>query len=111
MKVIKIKLEYGCFPVWIYNENNELIENDLPAGLIGDTEIEPILVHIQEIFDSLYLNDTKEFRYIGFRDQEQRELFEEELSTAINLLKSKLNGEYIIDESWLDELEGIDLGG
>ena len=108
MKVIKIKLEYGCFPVWIYSENNELIENDLPAGLIGDIEIEAILVHIQEIFDSLYLNDTKEFRYIGFRDQEQRELFEEELSTAINLLKSKLNGEYIIDENWLDKLEGID---
>lgn len=97
MKVIRIKLEYGCFPVWIYSENNELIENDLPVGLVGDTEIEPIFVHIQEIFDSLYLNDTKEFKYIGFRDQEQRELFEKELSAAINLLKSKLNEEYMID--------------
>lgn len=27
MKVIKIKLEYGCFPVWMYGENNELIIN------------------------------------------------------------------------------------
>jgi len=25
MKVIKIKFEYRCFPVWIYGENNELI--------------------------------------------------------------------------------------
>ena len=35
MKVIKIKFEYGCFPVWIYGENNEWIENDLPPYLIG----------------------------------------------------------------------------
>ena len=34
MKVIKIKFEYGCFPVWIYDENNELIENDLPPYLM-----------------------------------------------------------------------------
>ena len=38
MKVIKIKFEYGCFPVWIYGENNEFIENDLPPYLI-DQEI------------------------------------------------------------------------
>ncbi|MCI6202488.1 MAG: hypothetical protein MR663_00995 [Lachnospiraceae bacterium] len=38
MKVIKIKFEYGCFPVWIYGEDNELIENDLPPYLIGDSD-------------------------------------------------------------------------
>lgn len=96
MKVIRIKLEYGCFPVWIYSENNELIENDLPSYLIGDNDIDPLFIHIQEVFDSLYLNDGKEFRYIGFRDKEQRELLSKELSVAINLLKSKLDNEYII---------------
>ncbi len=40
MKVIKIKFEYGCFPVWIYGEDNELIENDLPPYLIGDSDID-----------------------------------------------------------------------
>ena len=100
MKVIRIKLEYGCFPVWIYSENNELIENELPSYLIGDIELEPIFMHIQEIFDSLYLDDEKEFRFIGFRDQEQRELFGKDISAAINLLKSKLNSEYMLDECY-----------
>ena len=100
MKVIRIKLEYGCFPIWIYDENNDLIENDLPLYLIGDADIDPIFVHIQEIFDSLYLNDGAEFKYIGFRDQEQRELFARDIFLAINLLKSKLNSEYIIDENY-----------
>ena len=52
MKVIKIKFEYGCFPVWIYGENNELIENDLPPYLIGDSDIDPKFLNIQKIYDS-----------------------------------------------------------
>lgn len=100
MKIIRIKLEYGCFPVWIYSENNELIENDLPPYLIADTDIDPLFVHVQEIFDSLFLNNEKEFKCIGFRDQEQRALFIKELFTAIDLLKHKLNHEYIIDENY-----------
>lgn len=98
MKIIRIKLEYGCFPVWIYNENNELVENDLPPYLTDDAEIDSTFVHIQEMFDSLYLNKEEEFKYIGFRNQEQRELFGKELFRVIDLLKSKLNGEYTIDE-------------
>ena len=54
MKVIKIKFEYGCFPVWIYGEDNELIENDLPPYLIGDSDIDPKFVNIQKIL-LLYL--------------------------------------------------------
>ena len=54
MKVIKIKFEYRCFPLWIYGENNELIENDLPPYLIGDNDIDSKFVHIQEIYDDLF---------------------------------------------------------
>ena len=99
MKVIKIKFEYECFPVWVYGENNELVENDLPSYLIGDIDIDPRFVHIQEIYDSLYLDDGKEFKYIGFKENEERENFFEELLLAINLLKDKLNDEYIIEDN------------
>lgn len=99
MKVIKIKFEYGCFPVWIYNENDELVENDLPPNLIGDIDIEPQFVRIQEIYDSLYLDDGKEFEYIGFKENEERKSFFRELLLAINLLKDKVNDEYIIENN------------
>ena len=79
MKVIKIKFEYGCFPVWIYGENNEWIENDLPPYLIGDSDIDPKFLNIQKIYDSLYLDDGKEFKYIGFKEAEKRENFFREL--------------------------------
>ena len=103
MKKIKIMPEYKCFPVWIYGENDELIENDLPPHLIGDNEIASKLVHIQEIYDGLYLDTEKEFKYTGFKENEQREAFFRDLHSAINLLKSKLNDEYIIEDNtdWL----------
>lgn len=99
MNIIRIKLEYGCFPVWIYSENDNLIENDLPAYLIGDDEIDPIFVHIQQIYDSLYINDSKEFKYIGFKDEEMKVAFGKELSDAIEVLKKKLNKEYTFEEN------------
>ena len=99
MKTIKIKFEYGCFPVWVYGENGELIENDLPPYLVGDCDIDPKFVRIQEIYDSLYLDDGKEFKYIGFKNNEERELFFKEMHLAINLLQDKLNDEYIIEDN------------
>lgn len=99
MKVIKIKFEYGCFPVWVYGENDELIDNDLPPYLVGDSDVDPKFVHIQEMYDSLYLNDGKEFKYIGFKENEERESFFRELLLAIKLLKDKLDDEYTIEDN------------
>lgn len=99
MKIVKIKLEYKCFPVWIYGENNELIENDLPPYLIGDKDIDPEFVRIQEVYDGLYLDNEKEFEYIGFNDAQKREQFLKELFAAIELLKGKLTDEYIVEEN------------
>lgn len=95
--------EYKCFPVWIYGENDELIENDLPPHLIGDNEIASKFVHIQEIYNGLYLDDGIEFKYIGFKETEERENFFRDLLSAINLLKNKLIDEYIIEDNtdWL----------
>lgn len=99
MKEIKIKFEYGCFPVWIYGENDELIENDLPPYLIGDNDIDSKFVHIQKIYDGLYLDDGKEFKYIGFTETEERETFFRDLFSAVNILKNKLSDEYIIEDN------------
>lgn len=44
-----------CFPVCIYNENNELKTNDLPNYLIGDKIIDPMFVELQNIYNSLLI--------------------------------------------------------
>ncbi len=82
-------------PVWIYGENNELIENDLPPYLIGDSDIDPKFLNIQKIYDSLYLDDGKEFKYMDLK--RLKEKFFQRIALVINLLKNKLNDEYIIE--------------
>lgn len=99
MNIIRIKLEYGCFPVWIYGENEELIENDLPPYLIGDSDLDSKFVRIQEVYDGLYLDDENKFEYIGFKDNENKEIFFKELFMATSLLNNKLNDEYIIEDN------------
>jgi hypothetical protein len=60
----------------------------------------------KKIYDSLYLDDGKEFKYIGFKDTKKKKKFFRELLIAINLLMNKLNDKYIIDDN-MDFLKKI----
>ena len=53
---------------------------DLPPYLIGDSDIDPKFLNIQKIYDSLYLDDGKEFKYIGFKDTKKKKIFLENCS-------------------------------
>ena len=30
LKRIRLLLDYSCYPVWLYDENNEIVDNDNP---------------------------------------------------------------------------------
>ena len=47
----------------------------MPPYLIGDSDIDPKFLNIQKIYDSLYLDDGKEFKYIGFKDTKKKKFF------------------------------------
>jgi len=97
MKTIKIKFEYGCFPVWVYNTSGQLMDNDLPPHLMDDIELGATFTHLQEIYDALFINDDEKFQYTGFPSAEASVLFKNELSQAIDLLKQKAAHEYQIE--------------
>ena len=48
---------------------------DLSPYLIGDSDFETKFINIQKIYDSLYLDDGKEFKYIGFKDTKKKKFF------------------------------------
>lgn len=98
MKIIRIKFEYKCFPVWIYSDNNVLIENDLPPNLIGDSEIDPKFVALQEKYDSLYVDDGKEFKFKDFKNYKSKEEFIAELNYVIESMKQKISDDYVVEE-------------
>ena len=98
MKIIRIKFEYKCFPVWIYSDNNVLIENDLPPHLIGASEIATKFVALQEKYDSLYVDDGKEFKFKDFKNYKNKEEFIAELNYVIGAMKQKISDDYIVEE-------------
>lgn len=97
MKKIKVQLEYQCFPIWLYDENENLIDNDFPDQLADDPDIDLIFVHLQKQFDSLYLDDSYEFRYIGFTNETVKQRFAAEFSRAVQSLREKAEGLYQIE--------------
>ena len=98
MQKIRIYLDYRCFPVWVYDDNGELLDNDLPKELSGNVEVENAFVEIQSIYDSLFLDDSTEFRYIGFNNKLDKEKFIKKIDNAVNLILSKLGESYIIEK-------------
>lgn len=97
MKKIKISLEYRCFPIWIYDEKNSLIDNDLPNTLLNDKYIALQCVEVQELFDKLYLNNGIEFKYIGFNDVGRRTEFLNKIETIELALREKVGLDFKIE--------------
>lgn len=97
MKKIKIYLDYHCFPVWIYDGNGELIDNDLPKEVSKDKEVDDIFVEIQNIYDGLFLDNSAEFKYKGFSCESDKKKYLKMIDNAVNLIKSKLDDSYVIE--------------
>lgn len=94
MKIVKIAFEYKTFPVWIYDEEGNLVANDLPDYLIGNEEIDPLFVELQQDYDSLYSDTENEFKYVGFTDSMTEKAFYNKVEYAKQILKKLLSLEY-----------------
>ncbi|HLR34704.1 MAG TPA: hypothetical protein VK071_05155 [Tissierellales bacterium] len=97
MNKIKLKLEYKCFPMWIYDKNDSLINNDLVDELKNNDTLDFLLVSIQEDFDNLFINDGREFRYEGFCDNNAKETFRKKVQDAYSVIKNKVGEDYVIE--------------
>ncbi|SEQ09502.1 hypothetical protein SAMN02910289_01266 [Lachnospiraceae bacterium RM5] len=98
MKRIIIKFEYKCFPLWLY-ENDIFVDNIFPEILDDNEKLEKMFDELQEMFDSLYIDNDIEFSYVGFADELQKELFVKKVCEAVDELKVKLNNDYVVDFS------------
>lgn len=99
MNKIKMFLEYQCFPMWVYNANGELVENDLVEELKNDIEIDHMFVEIQSIYDGLYEDDAMNFEYIGFASEIEKEAFIQKVENAISLVKERVGDKYLIEKN------------
>ena len=88
IKKIRLMLEYNTYCIWLYDENDEIIDNDNPPEWDDDT---------------FYIDNGKEFRYVGCPDQRTREKLKSLIANAVSILMDKNNGKYSIQNDIHDD--------
>ena len=97
MNTLKYSLEYQCYPIWNYNQDGELVDNDLPDELRADTELDSLLLRLQELFNALFVDTPREFSTHGFSTEVKRQEFLTLLFTSKNLLYQRYGSKYHIE--------------
>ena len=99
IKTIRLLLEYGCYPVWLCDEEGLVIDTCLPDELCNDTELYAKFTALQERYEALFVNNEMEFSYIGFEKKKEKTAFNADMLDAIHELKEKLGDKYeIVDD-------------
>ena len=96
IKKIRVLLEYNTYCLWLYDENDEIIDNNNPPEWDDDKELTDAFMAVSDLYDSFFVDNDKEFYYIGCPDKLTAEKLRELFSTAMNILEEKNNGTYII---------------
>lgn len=104
MNTLKYVLEYHCYPIWNYDEDGELIDNDLPDDLRKDTELDSILLKVQKAFDESYVDSSQEFSSLGFRTKAELQEFCALLFSSVDLLRARYGTRYHIECRYTEEM-------
>lgn len=95
-KEIRLMLDYECYPIWLYDEKGDFIDNDLVEEIEKDDKMVSMLEELQNEFESLYLNNQEEFRYIGFSTEADKQIFIEKVQRVYSALYNLLDEKYIV---------------
>ena len=96
---LRLLLDYQCYPVWLYDENGRIVDTLLPEELRNDKELDKKFDDLQARYDNLFINNEREFSFVGFRSEEERKRFFDDWNTAAEELKAKTGGKYeIVDD-------------
>ena len=96
IKKIRLMLEYNTYCIWLYDENDEILDNDNPPEWEDEKELTDAFMAVSDLYDSFFIDNDKEFRYVGCPNEETRNKLKDLITKAVNLLIKKNNNKYII---------------
>ncbi len=91
---IKMFFEYKCYPIWIYNKSGDLVDNSWPKDLEVCDELNQKLIKLQKEYNELFTDNGIEFKFNGFSNHTDRELFIENIKCITESIKEKIGNEY-----------------
>ena len=89
-------LEYNTYCIWLYDENDQIVDNDNPPELEDDEELTNAFMAVSDLYDSFFIDNDREFRYVGCPNEQTRETLKGLIAHAVDILTVKTNGKYII---------------
>ena len=97
VKTIRLMLEYNTYCLWLYDENGEIIDNDNPPEWEDDDELTKAFMDISDLYDTFFIDNKKEFRYIGCPDEETGNQLKTLIAHALSVLEERNKGKYFIE--------------
>ncbi len=96
IKTIRVTLEYNTYCLWLYDESGNIIDNDNPPEWKNDSELTDAFMAVSDLYDSFFIENKNEFRYVGCPNKEARLRLHNLINNAIHILEQKNQGHYII---------------
>ena len=96
---IRLMLEYNTYCVWLYNENDEIIDNDNPPEWKDDKELTDAFMAVCDLYDTFFIDNEKEFSFVGCPDEETRQKLISLINIAVDVLSRKIDGKYPIQNN------------
>lgn len=75
---------------------DDIIDTLLPEELRSDLELDSLFDNIQSKYDSLFIDNDNEFKYVGFENENDKIAFLKECDNAIKKLTERCKGRYQI---------------
>lgn len=100
--------EWIASPIWVREEGDDCINEGYPQkGNVTD-EFVKLAEDIQDRYDSLFINNEKEFSYIGFTSKKKSREFAADLRKLSSLTKELFGEFYRIEDHFHYDVYDID---
>ena len=100
MTQITLNLSYKCEPVWVKDEEPGIYVG-LPNEYMNNKELVNLMNEVSDEYDRLFIDDSYEFTFVGFKDEESWNKFKDKVNRFLQLLKETVEPEYeVCTESW-----------
>ena len=93
---IRLLLEYNTYPIWLYDEDGDIIDNDNPPEWDDDQQLTDAFMAVSDFYDTFFIDTKHEFRFVGSADIADEVKLKSLVDCALEILYAKNNGKYII---------------
>lgn len=93
---IRLLLEYNTYPIWLYDEDGEIIDNDNPPEWNDDQQLTNAFMALSNYYDTFFVDNSHEFRFVGSSEEADETKLKVLLDRALGLLYAKNQGKYVI---------------